>query len=107
MNPNIEVGQKALVTVDNWFYGPDGRQYRAVFGTVKAVLTAEESLGVRPNGRSTNWYLEIGSMILAGCQVHYVLRCDQCTNETAKDWAVSPEHGLREYDRPNVIYHAD
>lgn len=107
MNTNVEVGQKALVTVDNWFYAPDGKQYRAVFGTVHAVRTAEESLGVKPNGRSTNWYLQIGRMTLAGCQVHYVLRCDECTSESAKDWTADAQNGLREYDRPNVIYHAD
>lgn len=107
MRLNIEPGQKALVTVDNWFYAPDGQQYRAVFGTVKAVRTAEDSLGVKPNGRSTNWYLEIGNLTIAGCQVHYALRCDTCNNGRVKDWTASSEHGLVEYLRPNVIYHAD
>ena len=103
--PAIQVGQRALVTTDAWFYGPDGRQYRAVYGTIKAVLTAEESLGVRPNGRSTNWYLEIGRMILAGCQVHYVLQCDECDDAPmVPDFSTSP---YTEFDRPNSIYRAD
>ena len=103
---NVEIGKTALVTVDQWFYGPDGRQYRAVFGTVIAVRTAEDALGVRPNGRSTNWYLEIGNMIIAGCQIHYVLRTDTCSFDSASDW--STEGGKYfEYTRPSVIYNAD
>ena len=107
MTMNIQVGQKALVTVDNWFYGPDGRQYKAVFGTVKAVRTSEESLGVRTNARSTNWYLEIGKVTIAGCQVHYAVQCNECTAGPAKDWTTNPDRGIVEYDRPNAIYHAD
>lgn len=103
---NIAVGEKALITVDNWFYGPDGRQYRAVFGTVKAVRTAEDSLGVRPNGKSTNWYLEIGNMTIAGCQIHYAMRTDICSFSLAKDWTVDAGR-LAEYERPCVIYNGD
>ena len=104
---NIQVGQKAIVTVDNWFFAPDGRQYRAVFGTVKAVRTAEDTLGVRPNGRSTNWYVEVGNVTIAGCQVHYVVRSDVCSKEKTPDWASDPVKGCYEFDRPCSIYHAD
>jgi len=101
----IEIGQKALVTTDGWFFAPDGRQYRAVFGTVKAVRTAEESLGVRPNGRSTNWYLQIGALTLAGCQVHYVLRCDECSTAShIPDFTTAP---FVKFDRPTSIFHTD
>ena len=75
---NIAVGDKVIVTCDNWFYAPNGCTYRGVFGTVKAVRTAEDSLGARPNGKSTNWYLEVGDMTIAGCQVHYVVKSDSC-----------------------------
>lgn len=107
MELNIEVGQKALVTLDNWFLAPDGRDYKAVFGTVKAVRTAEESLGVKPNGRSTNWYLEIGNMTIAGCQVHYALRTDHCHDGPAMNWTADAQHGVKEYERPCCIYFAD
>lgn len=103
---NIPVGCKALVSVDNWFYAPDGRMYRAVFGTVKAVRTAEESLGVRPNGKSANWYLEIGNVTIAGCQVHYAVRCEAVHCGPVKDWS-SSEGGFREFERPSGIYAAD
>jgi hypothetical protein len=105
---NIEIGQKALVTVDQFFLAPDGRYYRGVFGTVKGVRTAEETLGVKPNGRSTNWYLEIGNVTVAGCQVHYAVRTEACNNAPiVEDWTVSSEHGMRIYERPNAVYFAD
>lgn len=107
MELNIAAGQKALVTLDNWFFAPDGRQYRAVFGTVRAVRTAEDSLGVKPNGRSTNWYLEIGNMTIAGCQVHYALRTENCHAGRAMDWHSDAQNGLKEFERPCSIYFAD
>lgn len=103
---NIAVGQKALLTVDNWFYAPDGRQYRAVFGTVKAVRGSEETLGVRTNAKSTNWYVEIGCMTVAGCQIHYATRCDSCHLGPALDWRTS-EGGWAEGLRPSCIFDAD
>lgn len=107
MNFNIEPGQKALITTDNWFFAPDGNSYRAVFGTVKAARTAEETLGVRPNGKSTNWYVEIGNMTIAGCQIHYAVRTDTCNDGPSKQWSSSAEQGCREYFTPCSIYFAD
>lgn len=77
----MQVGDKVLVTTDNWFFAPDGETYRAVWGTVRRCATAEATLGIRPNGRSTNWYLEVGNMVVAGCQIHYVVRCDSFNPE--------------------------
>lgn len=70
------IGKKYLITCDSWFYGPDGESYRAVFGTVHAVNSAKDTLGIETNGRSTNWYVMIGNMILAGCQIHYCIETD-------------------------------
>ena len=100
MESSMQIGQKALITTDAWFYAPDGRQYRAVFGTVKAVRTSEETLGVRTNARSTNWYVEIGNLTVAGCQIHYALRCDAVHTGPAKDWHTEAGKGFSEYDRP-------
>ena len=72
----MKVGDKFLITCDNWFIAPDGEQYRAVFGTVHAVMDSQEALGVKTNAKSTNWYVVIGNMILAGCQIHYAVRCN-------------------------------
>lgn len=101
------VGQTILITVDNWFIAPDGAYYRTIFGTLRAVHTAEATLGVRPNGKSTNWYLEIGNMIIAGCQIHYAVRCVSFNPEAVEDETVSPEHGLKKYTRRTCIYNAD
>lgn len=104
---NIEVGKTALVTTDQWFIAPDGKQYRAVFGTVKGCRMAEEVLGIKPNGKSTNWYLEIGNMMIAGCQIHYAIRSDKCHSGSAQDWQADAANGIREYDAPCKVFMAD
>jgi hypothetical protein len=106
ISPNTSIGDKVLVTCDNWFYAPDGIMYRGVFGTVKAVRTAEDTLGIRPNGRSTNWYLEIGNMTIAGCQVHYVVKTDNVNCEAVDDASVV-EGVVHRHNRPTQIYNAD
>lgn len=107
METSMQIGKKALITTDGWFYAPDGRQYRAVFGTVKSVRTSEDTLGVRTNARSSNWYVEIGNLTVAGRQIHYALRCDEVQTGPAKDWSADAQKGLTEYDRPIAIYSAD
>ena len=99
--------EKVLVTTDNWFRAPDGEQYNAVFGTVKGVKNDEETLGIKTNRGSTNWYLEIGNMFVAGCQIHYVVKtksfsCRPPTRETVHEGEVfSPRAGHAR------IYNAD
>ena len=73
----MNIGENVLVTCDNWFFAPDGQQYRAVWGKVYGVRQDNEVLGIKTNRGSTNWYLEIGSMILAGCQIHYAVHCPE------------------------------
>lgn len=104
---NIEVGSKVLVTTDNWFYAPDGRQYRAAFGTVKAILSSEETLRVKTNAKSTNWYVEIGDLTVAGCQIHYVVRTDKCKLDIGKSYRVSEGGESIEFTTPSDIYDAD
>src|SRR5690554_4662318 len=71
-----EIGKNYRITTQGWFVGPDGRHYKGVWGTVNAILTDAESLGIRTNSRSTNWYLSIGCMVIAGCQVFYAIQTD-------------------------------
>ena len=103
----IEIGKKALITCDSWFFAPDGVSYRAVFGTVHAVKTAEETLGVKTNAKSTNWYVEIGNMVLSGCQIHFAVRTDNYNEGTAKSWSSSAANGMKTHDQPCSIYNAD
>lgn len=104
---NIEIGSMALVTTSEWFVAPDGNNYKAVFGRVKGVFTAEETLGVKTNGRSTNCYLEIGKMTIAGCQINYAIRTDDCSQAPAADWTADAANGIKIYERPSTIYFAD
>lgn len=104
---NINVGDTILLTTNDWFYAPNGQQYKAVFGTVKAVLSSEATLGVRTNARSTNWYVEIGDMTVAGCQIFYAVRTPHCNFEDVPDYTQGCEHGVHRYIRPSNIYNAD
>jgi hypothetical protein len=66
-----------LVTCDNWFYAPDGKLYRSVWGHVEVIQ--DSFLGVKTNSHSSNWFLKVGTnqnhVIIAGCQVHYAVLC--------------------------------
>lgn len=103
----IEVGERYLITTDSWFVAPDGNTYHAVYGTVKRVETAESALGFRPRGRSANWFVEIGDTIVAGCQIHFAVRTDECFKGRSSAWEVSAEHGLILVDVPSRIWFAD
>lgn len=102
---NIQVGDKALVTTYQWFYAPDGAQYRAVYGAVKSIQSDEETLGIKTNRSSTNWYLEIGNMTIAGCQIQYAIKTDECNLGEAKDHSVK-EGVVSNMVRPSHIYSA-
>jgi len=40
------------------------------------MVTLEETLGISTNRHSTNWYVQIGNLVIAGCQIHYAVKCD-------------------------------
>ena len=102
----FSVGKKVLVTTDSWFLAPDGRQYKAAWGTVQAIETDEKTLGVRTNARSTNWYLQVGEMVIAGCQIHYAVACEKCDTGSVVDWKEVDGQAVK-YIRPSFIYNAD
>lgn len=102
----IEVGKKVLVTTDCWFTAPDGLQYGAVFGTVKAVRSDEQTLGIKTNRGSTNWYAEIGRVTIAGCQIHYAIECESVESGEVNDW-INEGGECKRYVRPTRIYLAD
>ena len=83
---SLEVGKGALITTDAWFIAPDGAQYRCVWGVVKAVKDSQQVLGIKTNSKSTNWYVEIGNMTLAGCQIHYAIRCNEVDVNFSDAW---------------------
>jgi hypothetical protein len=73
-----ELGKTYLITTSEWFYAPNGRSYKAVFGTIHDIKNDSETLGIKTNRGSTNWYVVIGDMLIAGCQVRYCIRTDSC-----------------------------
>lgn len=68
-----------LITTNEFFIGPNGESYRSVFGNVE-VLTDDTIMGIKTNARSANWYAKVGTeenhIIIAGCQIHYCIKCD-------------------------------
>jgi CYTH domain-containing protein len=103
---NIEIGKRYLITTDAWFFAPDGRNYRAVYGTVSGIHSSEEALGVRTNAKSTNWYVQIGRVTIAGCQVHYAIQTDQCELGDIDDFDTTSGE-IKRFNRPSVVYFAD
>lgn len=103
---NLAVGKKALINTDQWFVAPDGQQYKAVFGTIKSVLDSTEALGVRTNAKSTNWYVEIGNLTVAGCQIHYAVQTDSCNLNDVMNYEVK-DGELVQFMQPTRIYNAD
>ncbi len=73
---------KYLITTDNWFIAPDGEQYRAAWG--EAEVLQDDILGIKTNRNSSNWYVRLGSenghIIIAGCQIHYAIKCEEAPN---------------------------
>jgi hypothetical protein len=97
---------KYLITCDNWFFAPDGRQYKNVWGEVE--ILNDSILGIKTNIRSSNWFCKVGSndnhVIIAGCQIHYAVKCDKPnTSDLINDFSV--ENGeVKNYTRPSLIY---
>jgi hypothetical protein len=101
------IGKKVLITTDDWFTGPDANEYKAIYGTLKAVHEVGKTLGFIPNRSHANWFLEVGNMTIMGCRVRYVLQVDQAPPSTgSRGWTVQ-DGKLLEYDKPNMIYFAE
>lgn len=97
---------KYLITTDAWFYAPDGKQYKSVWGEVKIVSDA--ILGIKTNVRSSNWFAKIGTeenhVIVAGCQIHYAVKCNESPSIDKVDDYVIEAGKFNEYTRPSNIY---
>lgn len=103
---SIRIGDKALITTDEWFVASDGITYKAVFGTIKGVYNPEEVLGIKTNAKSTNWYVEIGSMVIAGCQIHYIIKTDTCNFDYYSGW-IAGAGNYNKFQAPSSIFNAD
>jgi hypothetical protein len=104
----IEAGEKYLITTDHWFYAPDGKKYRAVWGTAR--IESDEELGIKTNRNSTNWYVVVGMdkpFVIAGCQVHYAMRCDEKPNVKQVTDQMYGESTYKQFKRFTEIYIVD
>lgn len=100
---------KYLITSDEWFMCPDGKDYKAAWGEVEVL--EDDFLGIKTNRNSTNWYLKIGSesnhVIIAGCHIHYAVRCEETPyTEYGKTWNSDPER-IMVHKTPSKIYIAE
>lgn len=95
-----------LITTDDWFYARDGKSYKAAWGKIEVLQ--DDILGVKTNSRSTNWFAKVGDeenhVIIAGCQIHYAVKCEDVPNtDYAPEYTVF-EGQRKEYVRPSAIY---
>lgn len=70
----VSPGMTATIFADDFFIGPDGRDYRGAFGPI-VVVKAEQVLGFKPKN-SADWFVQIGdnletAVFIAGCRIHY------------------------------------
>lgn len=101
---------KYLITTDEWFIAPDGISYKAAWGSVEIMEDA--FLGLKTNKNSANWYAKVGGesshIIIAGCQVHYAIRCEnKPSTKPSQDWLADATNGLKEFKSPTKIYIAE
>lgn len=107
------IGKQVLVTTASWFFAPDGREYRAAWGILHALNTTEETLGFKPNTRHTNWFIQVGNLTIAGCQIQYLVETNEVNIGSVKDFAPDKTHErfgayeAEEFTRPSKIYHAE
>jgi hypothetical protein len=98
-----------LITTNDWFTAPDGKDYKAAWGEVK--ILSDGILGVKTNSRSANWFAQIGNennhIIIAGCQIFYAIKCKKTpVNDKGETWSV--ENGeLKNHTTPSKIYIAE
>lgn len=101
----FEEGQKMLITTDNYFFAPDGKQYRAAYGVCHGIQDAEATLGLKTNRGSSNWYVLLGNLLIAGCQIHYAIATDEVNLGPTNEY-VFHEGQKMPYSCPSQIYYA-
>lgn len=102
------INNNVLITTDCWFVAPNGREYKSVYGKLIGVFEDKSITGLKTNSKSTNWYLQVGTMILAGCQIHYAINCEgEDVNLGLAEEYNYFEGKCIKGSRPSKIYHSD
>ena len=98
-----------IITTDGFFFGKDGKQYRAVWGNVEIV--EDSILGIKTNRNSSNWFAKVGSednhVLVAGCQIHYANRCEVKPELNLVPDFSTASGELKEFEAPSQIYIAE
>jgi|SRR6185369_2528920 len=101
------LGKNVLITCSNWFYAPDGKLYRAIWGTLKNICEAKDVLGFLPGRTHANWFIHVGTSVITGCQVNYLIECHEPPNiSDVTHQLYDNATGLKVFMRANEIYHA-
>ena len=103
---NNLINKNVLITTSAWFYAPDGKQYRSVWGTLKSVQEDTTLIGFKVNRSHANYVYEVGNMLIMGCQVMYIIQADDITFDRVEDYQVHDGKYVLDY-RPSAIYNAN
>jgi hypothetical protein len=91
------VGEKVLITLEEWFTAPDGKQYQAVHGKLLAVRKTEDAPGFNPSRVRANWLYQFEGMAVMGHQVGHVIAAEEVNTGDATYSIGQPLH---EYPKP-------
>lgn len=99
-------GKNVLVTTQNWFITPNGEEKKAIWGKLNGIFKDTDTLGFAVNRPNTNWYVSIGNMTVAGCQILYLVQSDECNFGDA-DGFYTHDGKPVVTPRPTFIYNAN
>lgn len=85
----MNIGDKVLVTTDDWFLAPDGENYKSVYGTVKGVFYDQDT--------------QIGNMMIADFQINSTEIIESCSDKSL-DCGIK---ALNDQSSKTKIYNAD
>jgi len=99
------IGKKVLATTNEWFIAPDGKQYKAVFGTLRSINDAKEAFGFVPSRGHASWFIQIGNVHIAGCQLLYCVEANEANVQfgNVEEWNTK-DGVLFQYNKPTSIY---
>lgn len=100
------IGKKVLVSCSDWFIAPDGKEYKAAWGTLNGIVS-DEDMKLKMARMHANFYLLVGKFMIAGCEAKFVIESEQRPNtEESLGWT-HHEGNLKTFSRPSLIYFAE
>jgi hypothetical protein len=96
------IGKKVLITTGAYFIGPDGKEHRAIWGTLDGIHKVPREY--QPPRGMANWYYEIAGMCVMGCQVNYIGLCPEKPSSPDISTFLTKDFEVKETSLPNAIY---